>query len=103
MAALATAGPSEAVGEDTVGRGSGFHFPGAEGLLAVDEENIVIADEPDDFAEAVLRLMSDQVFRQRLEVAGRQTVLSSYDGDFVCRTTSQAYEALTPPAGEQGG
>jgi glycosyltransferase involved in cell wall biosynthesis len=43
---------------------------GAEGLGARDGEHLLLADDPDDFADAVLRLWSDPSLRSRLGDAG---------------------------------
>lgn len=43
---------------------------GAEGLGARDGEHLLLADDPDDFAEAVLRLLNDPPLRARLGDAG---------------------------------
>jgi len=44
---------------------------GAEGLGARDREHLLLADDPDDFADAVLRLWNDSAWRNRLGDAGR--------------------------------
>ena len=43
---------------------------GAEGLGARDGEHLLLADDPDDFADAVLRLWNDPALRKRLGDAG---------------------------------
>ena len=43
---------------------------GAEGLGARDGEHLLLADDPDDFADAVLRLCKDSALRARLGDAG---------------------------------
>jgi glycosyltransferase involved in cell wall biosynthesis len=43
---------------------------GAEGLGARDGEHLLLADDPDDFADAVLRLCNDSALRARLGDAG---------------------------------
>jgi glycosyltransferase involved in cell wall biosynthesis len=43
---------------------------GAEGLGARDGEHLLLADDPDDFADAVLRLWNDPPLRARLGDAG---------------------------------
>ena len=47
---------------------------GAEGLPVRDGHDIVLADDPAGFAQAVVRLMRDGLERERLERAARQTV-----------------------------
>jgi polysaccharide biosynthesis protein PslH len=44
---------------------------GAEGLGARDGEHLLLADDPKDFADAVLRLWNDPSLRARLGDAGR--------------------------------
>jgi glycosyltransferase involved in cell wall biosynthesis len=44
---------------------------GAEGLGARDGEHLLLADDPDAFAQAVLRLWNDPALRSRLGDAGR--------------------------------
>jgi glycosyltransferase involved in cell wall biosynthesis len=44
---------------------------GAEGLGAKHGEHLLLADDPDDFADAVLRLWNDPSLRARLGEAGR--------------------------------
>jgi sugar transferase (PEP-CTERM/EpsH1 system associated) len=51
---------------------------GAEGLEATRDEDILIADTPAEFADAVLRLLSDGALRARLAVNGRRLVESRY-------------------------
>jgi glycosyltransferase involved in cell wall biosynthesis len=52
---------------------------GAEGLDAQHGEHLLIADTPEAFAEAVLRLLSDPSLRQRLANNGYQLVCERYD------------------------
>jgi glycosyltransferase involved in cell wall biosynthesis len=51
---------------------------GAEGLQVTDGENILIADEPEDFAEAVVRLLGDKDLREALSANGRGLVNTQY-------------------------
>jgi glycosyltransferase involved in cell wall biosynthesis len=44
---------------------------GAEGLPVTDGENILLADDPGKFAEAVIQLMRDDALRRRLERSAR--------------------------------
>jgi glycosyltransferase involved in cell wall biosynthesis len=52
---------------------------GAEGLDVVDGENILLADEPREFAAKLTRLLQSPELRQRLSAAGRNLVASRYD------------------------
>jgi polysaccharide biosynthesis protein PslH len=52
---------------------------GAEGLPVTNGEDIVIANEPARFAQAVVGLIRDAEARQRLERAARRLVVEHYD------------------------
>lgn len=51
---------------------------GAEGLRVTSGENILLADEPAEFAQAVLRLFEDENLRARLSANGRRLVEERY-------------------------
>jgi sugar transferase (PEP-CTERM/EpsH1 system associated) len=67
---------------------------GAEGLPVDHGANIVIADEPATFAEAVVRLVRDPDARRRLEAAARQLVVERYDWSVVARDFEEALDRL---------
>ena len=52
---------------------------GAEGLPVTHGTNIVIADQPAEFADAVVRLVREQAARQQIEAAARRLVADHYD------------------------
>jgi glycosyltransferase involved in cell wall biosynthesis len=52
---------------------------GAEGLDARTGENIVVADDAEEFAASVIRVFGDRILSERLSRNGRQTVEASYD------------------------
>jgi glycosyltransferase involved in cell wall biosynthesis len=54
---------------------------GAEGLAVTHEENILIADSPEAFAAAVLRVLSQSDLRERLSRNARDLVERSYTWD----------------------
>jgi glycosyltransferase involved in cell wall biosynthesis len=56
---------------------------GAEGLEISQEQNILIADSPQEFAAAVIRLLEDPGFRQHLSAGGRKNVARTYDWEQV--------------------
>ena len=58
---------------------------GAEGLPVTDGRDILIADEPARFAEAIVRLVGDVAERQRIEHAARQLVVERYDWSAVAQ------------------
>ena len=51
---------------------------GAEGLEVTHGEDILIADEPEEFANGVVRLLEDRDLRARLSINGRRLVEETY-------------------------
>lgn len=56
---------------------------GCEGLVAVDGANILIRDDPAEFAEAVVQVLRDKALRERLGAAARRTVEERYSWDVI--------------------
>jgi glycosyltransferase involved in cell wall biosynthesis len=56
---------------------------GAEGLAVTHGRDILIADEPDAFADAVVSLLNDENLRHRLTTAARELVRQSYTWDAI--------------------
>jgi len=54
---------------------------GAEGLEVTPEKNILIADNPDDFARQTIRLLQDSDLRSHLSINGRKLVEAKYGWD----------------------
>jgi glycosyltransferase involved in cell wall biosynthesis len=52
---------------------------GAEGILYKDNENILIADHPLEFADATLKILTQPELRNSLRVNGRRWVEEHYD------------------------
>ncbi len=52
---------------------------GAEGLDVADGENILMADEPREFAARVLELLKSPALRRKIAAGGRRLVESRYD------------------------
>jgi glycosyltransferase involved in cell wall biosynthesis len=73
---------------------------GCEGLAAVDGDNILIRDDPREFAEAVRAVLHDRALRRRLGDAGRATVEARYSWDIIGRRLIDTYLSLTN-VGEQ--
>jgi sugar transferase (PEP-CTERM/EpsH1 system associated) len=63
---------------------------GAEGLEVTHNEDILIADEPAEFADAVLHLLSDKSLRAKLATNGRRLVEERYSWE----TCAQKLEQL---------
>ena len=64
---------------------------GAEGIEASDGEDILIADAPAAFADAVVRVLRDSKLAERIGDAGRATVERSYDWREVYRAWDAVY------------
>ena len=52
---------------------------GAEGLPVTNGEHVLLADQPDTFARAVVQLLRDVDRRRQLEAAARTLVVETYD------------------------
>lgn len=65
---------------------------GAEGIRACHGDNVLIADEADAFADAVVRLLQDHALSRRLADNGRATVEATYDWRTAYRAWDQVYQ-----------
>lgn len=63
---------------------------GAEGLPVTSGQNVVIADEPERFAEAVVHMIRDADRRRRIERAARRLVVDQYDWSAVAQDFEDA-------------
>jgi glycosyltransferase involved in cell wall biosynthesis len=68
---------------------------GAEGAQVTDGEHLVIADDPREFADAVVRLLEDPGERRRLGAAARRLAEERYDW----RALGDRFEALVSELG----
>jgi glycosyltransferase involved in cell wall biosynthesis len=68
---------------------------GAEGLPVTDGRDVVIADAPARFADAVVMLLRDRARREAIEYAARELVVTHYDWAAVA---AQLEEALVHAA-----
>ena len=64
---------------------------GAEGVQYRHDDNLLIADDADSFADAVLRLLHDPEFGKSLARAGRNTVETQYDWRKIYGAWEQVY------------
>jgi len=67
---------------------------GAEGIMTQHENNILIADTAETFAEAVVRVLQDPALAQRLGENGRQTNLEAYDWRVIYSAWDDVYRFL---------
>jgi glycosyltransferase involved in cell wall biosynthesis len=67
---------------------------GCEGLAAVDGENILVRDDPKEFADAVLAVLRDDDLHRRLGDGGRETAERIYSWDRVGADMIAAYSTV---------
>ena len=67
---------------------------GCEGLEYAERHNILVRDEPDAFADAIVEVLSDERLRIDLGVHGRRTVERRYSWDGVGHALAQTYHGL---------
>lgn len=68
---------------------------GCDGLNAVDGENILIRDDPDEFGMAVAQVLSDAVLRSRLTANGIRTVGELFSWDRIGANLRELYLRLS--------
>ena len=67
---------------------------GAEGIECSNGENIVIADAPADFSNAILKLMDDALLRKKIGSNARNLFMEKYSSERIARQVIQFYESL---------
>ena len=72
---------------------------GCEGIDVVDREHLLIADEADQFASAVLELMRNRELARALARSGRELMLARYTWEAVVATLEQFYARLSAATG----
>lgn len=65
---------------------------GAEGMGLVEGETALIADEPEQFAQAVCRLYTDEVLWQKLAQQGRDFIEHRYGETAICTQLKQLFQ-----------
>lgn len=69
---------------------------GCEGLDARDGENILVRDDPAEFAAAVRRVLEDEPLRARLGQGARRTAEEVYEWEVIGASMAADYVALLP-------
>ena len=69
---------------------------GAEGLALTDQKEFIAADNPDDFAAAVVCLLHNEARRHELGEAGRTLVVERYSWNQVARQFEALCEGVAP-------
>jgi glycosyltransferase involved in cell wall biosynthesis len=72
---------------------------GAEGLPVTSGDHLLLADNPPEFAEAVLRLLNDSDTRARLGQTANRFVNAHYSTDVVARQFEQICQQTVEDAG----
>ncbi len=67
-----------------------------EGMYAEDGTHILVADEAQDYADAVVRLYTDAALWQKVSKAGLTNVTEHFSFDAAKRALSQLFESLEP-------
>lgn len=67
---------------------------GCEGLAVEDGGNILVRDDPHEFAAAVAAVLRDGALRRRLEAGGRHTAVEDYAWPAIGRRIRSAYRAI---------
>jgi glycosyltransferase involved in cell wall biosynthesis len=65
---------------------------GCEGIAVEHGKHVLIADTPEDFAQATLRLLADRALADELGRNGRQLIETTYDYRAACRPLDQLYQ-----------
>jgi glycosyltransferase involved in cell wall biosynthesis len=76
---------------------------GSEGIDVTHGQHLLIADEPDAFADAVLRILRDCGLAARLGREGRALVESRYTWETAVRRLEAFYDQLLAKAPANGG
>jgi len=64
---------------------------GAEGVMYTNGHDIILADDPKEFADAVVKFLSDRTYRDKIAKNGRNFILKHYDWDVIGETLNRAY------------
>lgn len=75
---------------------------GAEGIDVVHDEHLLLADEPQDFATEVERVLADPALRNRLGLAGRRLMEDRYSWRSIVAGLEQFYERISPRLAASG-
>jgi polysaccharide biosynthesis protein PslH len=67
---------------------------GAEGIDYVNNKNIIIADTPDEFVDAIGRCLNDTSFAKSIGNNARLLVESKYDNKMICKELFSFYQRL---------
>lgn len=72
---------------------------GAEGLSIQHGREVLVADDAEEFASQLVRLLSDRALQERLSAAGRETIVREHDNE----TLARRLEAVLASVAGTGG
>ena len=78
---------------------------GAEGIPAKQRENIILADTPEEFAQGILDLMTDDSLFERIRTQARKLVEDKYAWEKGVKVMERVLEKMmrdSPPSKQQG-
>lgn len=75
---------------------------GAEGVPVRDREHLLVARQPEAFAQAVVRVLTDRPLAARLGAAGRALAQQNFSWEAAAETIETAYGALIAKHSEKG-
>jgi sugar transferase (PEP-CTERM/EpsH1 system associated) len=67
---------------------------GYEGIEAIEDEQILVADKPEEFAKKTVLLLRDENYRKRLVKSARELVVAKYDWDSIASKLASIYSSL---------
>ncbi len=67
---------------------------GAEGLGAIDEEHLLLRDDPDSFAAGMLSILDEPGLSDRLSSRGRSWVATTHAWEKAAATLSASYQKM---------
>lgn len=65
---------------------------GCEGILVESSKHLLIADSPEQFSQAVLKILCDRTFADELGFHGRKLIEEQYDYQIACKAIDKAYQ-----------
>jgi polysaccharide biosynthesis protein PslH len=65
---------------------------GLEGIQAQPGKDVLVADSPDDFADAVIRLLNNEALQDQLSTNGRRLVETKYDWQVTLKDLEKVYQ-----------
>jgi glycosyltransferase involved in cell wall biosynthesis len=68
--------------------------PGAEGLGGIDGQDLLLADEPEAFTDAVVKVLRDRGLAERLGAGGRAAVEARFSWAVIGRRMSDLYRGV---------